>query len=173
MESPPNLDGWTDIDAAWESWRIHKLREDSIVDDLFKGQLRSAVTCDECDKTSVKFDEFTCLSVPIPKEKKAVSVLFIPNIARDEEPVCVTVKLTSEQNCKELLKAVAAKVEVQWNKLKLYLPIVIVSQRNTTCLAEFTTNIVNSCTCLKQCILVTTMPATSSKFTSLSGSKPH
>lgn len=52
------------------------MRNDSIIDDLFKGQFKSTLTCHQCNKVSVKFDEFCCLSVPIPKDQK-VSVHFM------------------------------------------------------------------------------------------------
>ncbi|KAK3877709.1 hypothetical protein Pcinc_017596 [Petrolisthes cinctipes] len=76
MAEPPDLDGWDDKRAADEWWRLHKLRNDSIIDDLFKGQFKSTLTCHECDKVSVKFDEFCCLSVPIPKDQKLIQVIF-------------------------------------------------------------------------------------------------
>lgn len=76
MAEPPDLDGWPDRKAAEESWKLHKMRNDSIIDDLFKGQFKSTLTCHECNKVSVKFDEFCCLSVPIPKDQKVVQVIF-------------------------------------------------------------------------------------------------
>lgn len=76
MAEPPDLDGWDDKRAADEWWRLHKLRNDSIIDDLFKGQFKSTLTCHECDKVSVKFDEFCCLSVPIPKDQKVSSLSY-------------------------------------------------------------------------------------------------
>lgn len=75
IAEPPDLDGWPDHKAAGESWKLHKMRNDSIIDDLFKGQFKSTLTCHQCNKVSVKFDEFCCLSVPIPKDQK-VSVRF-------------------------------------------------------------------------------------------------
>ncbi|KAG5180921.1 hypothetical protein JKP88DRAFT_143180, partial [Tribonema minus] len=51
--------------AAREAWRGYLLRNKSIVVDLFQGQLRSALTCDECGHVSVTFDPFMYLSVPV------------------------------------------------------------------------------------------------------------
>ena len=76
IAEPPDLDGWNDHDAAEESWRLHKMRNDSIIDDLFKGQFKSTLKCHVCNKVSVKFDEFGCLSVPIPKDQKTIHVVF-------------------------------------------------------------------------------------------------
>lgn len=76
MAEPPDLDGWQDKKAADESWKLHKMRNDSIIDDLFKGQFKSTLRCHECNKVSVKFDEFCCLSVPIPKDQKVIQVIF-------------------------------------------------------------------------------------------------
>lgn len=76
VAEPPDLDGWPDRKAAQESWKLHKMRNDSIIDDLFKGQFKSTLKCHECGKISVKFDEFCCLSVPIPKDQKVIPVVF-------------------------------------------------------------------------------------------------
>lgn len=60
------VDGLPEAQAADESWRLHKLRSDSIVVDLFQGQFRSHVLCPRCGRASVTFDPFMYLSLPIP-----------------------------------------------------------------------------------------------------------
>ena len=44
------------------------MRNQSIFVDLFHGQLKSQVRCLQCNHTSVKFDPFTFLSLPLPLE---------------------------------------------------------------------------------------------------------
>ncbi len=44
------------------------LRNRSIVVDLFHGQLKSCVRCLSCGHTSVRFDPFTYLSLPLPMD---------------------------------------------------------------------------------------------------------
>lgn len=43
---------------------------DSLVDDLFGGQLQSTVTCSSCGQRSHQFDPMLDLSVPLPKSSK-------------------------------------------------------------------------------------------------------
>ena len=68
-----------DEEVAVESWRTHILRNDSHIMDCCFGQLRSHVTCRNCGEESVKFDAYSCLSLPIPyknlKQIKAAVVL--------------------------------------------------------------------------------------------------
>ena len=58
--------GRPDIEVAQESWSAFKLRNDSKLVDSCFGQLRSRVTC-KCGHVSVKFDEFSSVSLPIPE----------------------------------------------------------------------------------------------------------
>lgn len=41
--------------------------------DLFQGQLRSALQCGVCGKSSVSFDPFMYLSVPLPEYLESMS----------------------------------------------------------------------------------------------------
>ena len=49
-----------------KSWHGHKLRNDSVIVDLFFGMYMSTVVCMICNVVSVKFDPFMDLSVPLP-----------------------------------------------------------------------------------------------------------
>ena len=62
----PEGDGRPEEVVAAESWKCYLLRNKSIVVDLFQGQLRSTLTCMECQYARVKFDPFMYLSLPIP-----------------------------------------------------------------------------------------------------------
>lgn len=49
----PEWEGGTDLDMmkmAKESWRLFKLRNDSVIVDLFQGMYRSTVVCPDCQK---------------------------------------------------------------------------------------------------------------------------
>jgi ubiquitin C-terminal hydrolase len=56
--------------AAREAWRGYLLRNKSIVVDLFQGQLRSSLQCRVCKHTSITFDPFMYLSVPMPRKQQ-------------------------------------------------------------------------------------------------------
>uniref|UniRef100_A0A2R5LJ75 Ubiquitin carboxyl-terminal hydrolase 32 n=1 Tax=Ornithodoros turicata TaxID=34597 RepID=A0A2R5LJ75_9ACAR len=60
--------GRPDNEVAWEAWENHVRRNKSVVVDLFHGQLQSTVTCMVCGNTSVRFDPFNFLSLPLPME---------------------------------------------------------------------------------------------------------
>ncbi|CAK0871117.1 unnamed protein product [Prorocentrum cordatum] len=51
---------------AAEAWRDHLVRHRSVLVDLCQGQLRSQLRCTECGLTSVTFDPFLFLSLPLP-----------------------------------------------------------------------------------------------------------
>ena len=59
-------DGRTDEEASIEAWNKHVYRNESIILDLFHGQFKSQINCNQCDKISVTFDPFLMVQVPIP-----------------------------------------------------------------------------------------------------------
>ncbi|KFD53791.1 hypothetical protein M513_05297 [Trichuris suis] len=64
---------------AENAWRYYKMRNDSIITDLFNGLLKSTVICPECHKVSITFDPFGVLSLPLPeKPDRQIPVLFVP-----------------------------------------------------------------------------------------------
>jgi ubiquitin C-terminal hydrolase len=72
-----NSEGRLDIDVANEAWKQHVSFNRSIIVDLFQGQLRSRVTCTVCNYSSITFDPFTSLSLPLQDEhgKRRVKTL--------------------------------------------------------------------------------------------------
>ncbi|GFR84324.1 ubiquitin carboxyl-terminal hydrolase 19 [Elysia marginata] len=69
-------DGRPDRVVAEEAWAQYKLRNDSVVVDLFQGQLKSKLVCPRCGKVSITFDPFLYMSVPLPKKKKVIPASF-------------------------------------------------------------------------------------------------
>lgn len=47
-------------------WSWYAKRENSVVKDFFVGQLKSSLFCTHCEKTSVMYDPFWDLSLPVP-----------------------------------------------------------------------------------------------------------
>lgn len=72
MEKPyselKDSNGRADCEVAAEAWNQHHGRNQSIVIDLFYGQLKSKVSCLSCGHDSVRFDPFSLLSLPLPVE---------------------------------------------------------------------------------------------------------
>ena len=61
-------DGRPDAIVAREGWDNHCARNRSVVVDAFHGQLRSQLRCLACEFTSVSFDPFTFLTLPLPAQ---------------------------------------------------------------------------------------------------------
>ncbi|CCG21001.1 Ubp12 protein [Candida orthopsilosis Co 90-125] len=51
-------------------WNQHKQRNDSVITDLFTGLYESILVCPDCGKTSITFDPFNDLTLPLPINKK-------------------------------------------------------------------------------------------------------
>lgn len=72
MEKPyselKDSNGRADSVVAAEAWSQHHARNQSVVIDLFYGQLKSKVSCLGCGHDSVRFDPFSLLSLPLPVE---------------------------------------------------------------------------------------------------------
>eukprot|EP00794_Sanderia_malayensis_P001241 gene1241-1368_t len=59
-----------DAEQAKRAWQWYAKREKSVISDLFVGQLKSTLTCAECDYRSLTFDPFWDLSLPIPSRSR-------------------------------------------------------------------------------------------------------
>ncbi|XP_047344291.1 putative uncharacterized protein DDB_G0277255 isoform X1 [Vespa velutina] len=88
-------DMYTDSEKAAESWKRYLRSEDSMVVDLFVGQLRSSLRCTFCDHVSVTLDPFWDLSLPIPARSGTVKLSqCLEHFTReevldgDEKPTC-------------------------------------------------------------------------------------
>ena len=68
-EIMPQKDNEDDMQSALRHWKFHLKREDSIIVNLFHGQFKNRVICDECGKTSITYDPFMILSLPISSGK--------------------------------------------------------------------------------------------------------
>ncbi|KAJ8311552.1 hypothetical protein KUTeg_010907 [Tegillarca granosa] len=59
-------DNIPDFTASDIAWKHHKMLNESIIVELFQGQLKSTLVCLTCGKQSVTFQAFMYLSLPIP-----------------------------------------------------------------------------------------------------------
>lgn len=63
--------------VAKEAWTNHRLRNDSIIVDIFHGLFKSTLVCPECSKVSVTFDPFCYLTLPLPMKKDRTMEVFL------------------------------------------------------------------------------------------------
>ena len=131
LEKQPDED---DISASKRWWDLHKKREDSIIIDLFNGQLKSETICQVCNKSSITYDPFMFLCLPLPKIKPFLTI----KIIRGTE--CKTFDFECFDNCTIIdLKNKAieayikdAKIESKQSQKLFDLETVIINENKTT-----------------------------------------
>ncbi|KAI1890913.1 hypothetical protein AGOR_G00158490 [Albula goreensis] len=73
-----DAEGRPDEIVAREAWKNHRLRNDSVIVDIFHGLFKSTLVCPECAKVSVTFDPFCYLTLPLPmKKERNMEVLLV------------------------------------------------------------------------------------------------
>ncbi|XP_016058354.1 PREDICTED: ubiquitin carboxyl-terminal hydrolase 4 isoform X2 [Miniopterus natalensis] len=72
-----DANGRPDEVVAKEAWENHRLRNDSVIVDIFHGLFKSTLVCPECAKVSVTFDPFCYLTLPLPLKKDRVMEVFL------------------------------------------------------------------------------------------------
>ncbi|KAL5278342.1 USP2 family protein [Megaselia abdita] len=124
-------DSWSDNRIADLTWEWYSKVENSIVKDLFVGQLKSTLKCTVCGNTSVTFDPFWDLSVPLPSSSRckldSCLDLFIREeiLDGDEKPTCskcqtrrkCTKTFTIQRFPKYLVIHLKRFSETRWSKL--------------------------------------------------------
>lgn len=81
--------------VAKEAWTNHRLRNDSIIVDIFHGLFKSTLVCPECSKVSVTFDPFCYLTLPLPMKKDRTMEVFLVRSDPQSRPTQVRVELSS------------------------------------------------------------------------------
>jgi ubiquitin carboxyl-terminal hydrolase 4/11/15 len=72
-------DGTDDSAKSEEAWRAHLSHNDSVIIHSFHGQLRSRCTCPQCHRTTLVFDPFVSLPLPLQQRAaQAAEVTFVP-----------------------------------------------------------------------------------------------
>jgi ubiquitin carboxyl-terminal hydrolase 4/11/15 len=66
-DTPEAAEPQPDEEAASEAWSRHLARNQSEIVDLFQGQFKSRLTCPVCNHSSITFDPFMYLSLPLPR----------------------------------------------------------------------------------------------------------
>ena len=66
-----DANGRPDEEVASEAWENHRRLNNSFIVDYFQGQFKNTLKCLSCRYTSIKFDAFMFLSLPIPEKGKS------------------------------------------------------------------------------------------------------
>lgn len=124
-------DSLSDNKKAELTWDWYSKIENSLIKDLFVGQLKSSLKCTVCGNTSVTFDPFWDLSVPLPSSSRCKLVdcfdLFIKEevMDGDEMPTCskcqtrrkCTKTFTIQKLPKYLVIHLKRFSETRWSKM--------------------------------------------------------
>lgn len=102
MEIPDFDDMLSDKEVATCFWNYHKARNNSYLVDLFQGQFKSRLICDECKKVSVTYDAFMYLSLPLPAETNCeIEVVYVPYLPSQRQ-LKMTIQLNKDANISHL-----------------------------------------------------------------------
>jgi ubiquitin carboxyl-terminal hydrolase 4/11/15 len=97
---------------ADECWRLHKLRNDSIILDLFAGLYRSTLVCPDCQKISITFDPFMDLTLPLPSDNSWIrEIIVVPLKGR---PMLFEVALDKHSTIRQLKEYIAKHLGMGW-----------------------------------------------------------
>uniref|UniRef100_A0A914EKJ7 ubiquitinyl hydrolase 1 n=1 Tax=Acrobeloides nanus TaxID=290746 RepID=A0A914EKJ7_9BILA len=105
-----------DSEIADESWNAHLNQEQSIIVNLFHGQLKSSLKCLNCEAVSSRFDPFSCIQLQIPMEQL---VLFTVTVIKQdgEVPYRYSFRVPSTFAMSEMKEQIAEKCKVDSNCL--------------------------------------------------------
>jgi len=117
----PESDGSIpDIEIATKSWKIFKKRNDSFLVDLLYGQLKNEIVCPKCDQTSIVFDPFTFLQLPLPVDNlREIPFTFVPVDSRII-PKKHQVKLSAVEFIRAFKAKVSECIGVKVENLRFY-----------------------------------------------------
>ncbi|ABN65218.2 peptidase C19, ubiquitin C-terminal hydrolase 2 [Scheffersomyces stipitis CBS 6054] len=106
-------------------WNQHKMRNDSVITDLFTGLYQSTLLCPDCSKTSITFDPFNDLTLPLPISKKWYHTFTIVDLSdggilRGTRIMKLEVELNKTSNFDDLLTYLSDFLKVETTHLFLY-----------------------------------------------------
>ncbi|KAK0393218.1 hypothetical protein QR680_000103 [Steinernema hermaphroditum] len=101
-----------------EAWANHLRRNDSVIVDLFHGQLKSHLECPKCHHHSITFDPFMYLPLSLPKAKSTATVTFWPADATIK-PRRLIVHYNADGNAGDFLSVVSDKTKIPSHLLKM------------------------------------------------------
>lgn len=105
------------VELANKCWELHRMRNDSVVQDLFAGMYKSTLVCPECKKISITFDPYMDLTLPLPIDNSFTrDVVYVP--ARGP-PITVGIEMNSGSSVKDFKQYIAQRVGTDASRLIL------------------------------------------------------
>jgi len=110
----------TDDEVAKVFWENHLKRDQSIIVDLFQGQLKSKLVCPNCNHISITFDPFMYLSLPLPTEKETTIDVIVTKYTEPWQlPIKYSVKIEKSAKIEDLRDAVGKMSDIKGTRLVL------------------------------------------------------
>ena len=101
MELQEKKEGETDEQASKRWWDYFKSRENSIIMDLFQGQYKSTIKCSSCGKTSISYDTYINLGIPIPTNGTQIQIKFLTS---NRNFIDINFKIDDKIELKDIIK---------------------------------------------------------------------
>ena len=89
-----------DIETSKRYWDCHKLRENSIIVDLFHGQFQNIIKCEKCHIEKKTYEPFINISLSIPEEHNFYIIKFFTHL----NCKYITMNINSNTTFGELIK---------------------------------------------------------------------
>ena len=101
MELQEKKEGETDEQASKRWWDYFKSRENSIIMDLFQGQFKSTIRCSSCGNTSISYDTYVNLGLPIPIKGTQTQIKFL---TANRNFIDINIKMDEKIELKDVTK---------------------------------------------------------------------
>lgn len=106
-------------------WDQYKSRNDSVIVDLFTGLYQSTLICPTCSKTSITFDPYNDLTLPLPINKKWYHTFTVVDLSEsgilgNQRIQRLEVELTKTSNYDQLVAYISNFFQIQPNDLFFY-----------------------------------------------------
>ena len=129
VTQPVESNGRKDEVVAKEAWDRHLQRNRSIIVDLCQGQFKSTVVCPVCRKSSITFDPFLFLQLPIPQQTHSYrEIYYVPSASTAKllsppvhAPIVITLQLQKHYTVADMKAALSVAVGVTLNPATLLL----------------------------------------------------
>jgi ubiquitin carboxyl-terminal hydrolase 4/11/15 len=118
-EKPELKDNQVDDEGAIRQlaatcWQQHKQRNDLVITDLFTGMYKSTLVCPTCNKTSVTFDPFNDVTLPLPVNKKWYHSFKIVDLQKGSSQILLfEVELSKTSNYDDLIRYLCDHLKYQ------------------------------------------------------------
>ena len=93
--------GESDEEASKRWWDYYKSRENSIIVDLFHGQYKSTIKCLKCGNSSVSYDTYMSLGLPIPTQKTQIQIKLL---TQNLNFIDLNIKIEDDLQIKDIIK---------------------------------------------------------------------